>query len=173
MKNDEYIKSHANAYMQLETPYEGETNIIHFLELLRDKIGFDEIAKKVVNPIGKKIGAYYGCLLLRPGKVMEMDNPENPKILEDFIKAIGGEPVIYAMRNECCGGYITMEDKDAANKRSGKVLANAKEQGAELLVTACPLCLYNLKKNTDGHELPVVYFTELLAQALGVKKGDE
>ena len=88
MKNDEYIRSHANSYMKLDTPYTGETNVIHFLELLRDKIGFDEIAKKVVNPIGKKIGAYYGCLLLRPGKVMEMDNPENPKILEDFIKAI-------------------------------------------------------------------------------------
>lgn len=172
MKNDEYIRSHANSYMKLDTPYTGETNVIHFLELLRDKIGFDEIAKNVVNPIGKKIGAYYGCLLLRPGKVMEMDNPENPKILEDFIKAIGGEPVIYAMRNECCGGYITMEDKEVANKRSGKVLTNAKEHGAELLVTACPLCLYNLKKNTDGVELPVVYFTELLAQALGVKKGD-
>jgi heterodisulfide reductase subunit B len=104
---------------------------------------------------------------------MEMDNSENPKILEDFIKAIGGEPVIYARRNECCGGYITMEDKNIANKKSGLILENAKEQGAELLVTACPLCLYNLKKNTDGHELPVVYFTELLAQALGVKKGDE
>ena len=65
-----------------------------------------------------------------------------------------------------------MEDKEVANKRSGKVLTNAKEHGAELLVTACPLCLYNLKKNTDGVELPVVYFTELLAQALGVKKGD-
>ena len=113
-------------------PYEGETNVIHFLELLRDKIGFDEIAKKVVNPIGKKIGAYYGCLLLRPGKVMEMDSPENPKILEDFIKAIGGEPVIYARRNECCGGYITMEDKNIANKKSGLILENAKEQGADL-----------------------------------------
>jgi heterodisulfide reductase subunit B len=66
-----------------------------------------------------------------------------------------------------------MEDKNIANKKSGLILENAKEQGAELLVTACPLCLYNLKKNTDGHELPVVYFTELLAQALGVKKGDE
>lgn len=170
MKNDEYISSHANAYLKLDKPYNGETNVIHFLELLRDKIGFDEIAKKVVKPFtGKKIGAYYGCLLLRPNKVMQMDNPENPKILEDFIRSIGGEPVIYAMRNECCGGYITMEDKEIANKRSGKVLLNAKESGAELLVTACPLCLYNLKKNTDSN-LPIYYFTELLATALGIEK---
>lgn len=170
MKNDDYISSHANSYLKLDKEYNGETEVIHFLELLRDEIGFDEIAKKVVNPFtGKKIGAYYGCLLLRPNSVMQMDNPENPKILEDFIKAIGGTPVIYAMRNECCGGYVTLEDKSIANDRSGKVLANAKDSGAELLVTACPLCLYNLKKNTDNYDVPVVYFTELLAQALGVK----
>ena len=68
---------------------------------LRDEIGFDELAKKVVKPLaGKKIAAYYGCLLLRPGKVMQMDNPENPTIIEDFIKAIGAEPVVYPYRNE-------------------------------------------------------------------------
>ena len=74
--------------------------MLHFLEVLRDEIGFDELKKKVVNPLkGKKIGAYYGCLLLRPSKVLEFDNPENPKIMEDFIRAIGGTPVIYPYRN--------------------------------------------------------------------------
>ena len=58
--------------------------MLHFLEVLRDRIGFDELKKKVVNPLtGKKIGAYYGCLLLRPGKIMAFDNPENPTIIED------------------------------------------------------------------------------------------
>ena len=107
--------------------------------------------------------------MLRPGKVLQMDNPENPKIMEDFIRAIGGTPVIYPMRNECCGGYVTLEDKALANKRSGKVLENAKDMGADMLITACPLCLYNLNKNTDGYDVPVYYFTELLAEALGVK----
>lgn len=170
MKNDSHTNSRANAYLKLPVPYNGETNVIHFLELLRDKIGFGKISEKVVKPFtGKKIGAYYGCLLLRPSSVMAMDNPENPTIIEDFIKAIGGEPVVYAMRNECCGGYLTMEDKEVSNKRSGKVLSDAEEHGVEILVTACPLCLYNLKKNKDGHKIPVVYFTELLAEALGVK----
>ena len=173
--NDEFTAFKANTYLKAdEIQYNGETKVLHFLEILRDVIGWDAVKAAVKNPLkGKKIGAYYGCLLLRPGNVMQFDDPENPQIIEDFIKAIGGEPVIYARRNECCGGYITMEDKNIANKKSGLILENAKEQGAELLVTACPLCLYNLKKNTDGHELPVVYFTELLAQALGVKKGDE
>ena len=49
--------------------------------------------------------------------------------------------------------------------------AGASAQGAELLITACPLCSYNLLHNTDGR-LPVVYFTELLAEALGCGEED-
>ncbi|MBQ8383468.1 MAG: CoB--CoM heterodisulfide reductase iron-sulfur subunit B family protein [Clostridia bacterium] len=170
MAKDADFAMKANNYMKLDTPYNGETKVIHYLEMLRDTVGFDELAKKVVNPLkGKKIAAYYGCLLLRPGKVMAMDNPENPRIIEDFIKAIGAEPVIYPYRNECCGGYITLEDKTIATKKSNKVLHSAKVAGAEMVITACPLCLYNLQKN-GTEDLPVVYFTELLAEALGVKE---
>ncbi len=171
MQNDEKIASKANIYLQLKTPYHGETKVLHYLEVLRDCIGFEEIAKKVVNPLkGKKIAAYYGCLLLRPSKVMQMDNPENPRIIEDFIKAIGAEPVIYPFRNECCGGYLTMEDKALTQKKSNTVMGSAQEFGAEMITTACPLCLYNLRKNATEHDLPVIYFTELLAEALGVKE---
>ena len=169
MKNDEYIRTRVNNYMADEEPYAGETRVIHYLEMLRDTVGFDEIAKKVVNPIGKKIGAYYGCLLLRPSKEMAFDNPENPSIIEDFITAIGGQPVYYPFRNECCGGYVTLEDKTVAEKRSNKVMQSAKDNGAEMVITACPLCLYNLKKNGGVDDVPVDYFTELLAEALGVK----
>ena len=171
MKENEEFSQKANNYMQLPEPYLGETKLLHYLEVLRDVVGFDELAKKVKNPLtGKRIGAYYGCLLLRPGKVLQMDNPENPKIMEDLIRALGAEPVIYASRNECCGGYVTMEDKDLARKKSAAVMENAAEMKADLLITACPLCLYNLTKNTpEENRLPVLYFTELLAEALGVK----
>lgn len=170
MQTDEDIALRVNNYLELAEPYNGETKVIHYLELLRDVIGYDELAKKVVNPLkGKKIAAYYGCLLLRPGKVMGMDNPENPRIIEDFIRAIGAEPVIYPYRNECCGGYVVMEDKALASKKSNTILESAESFGADMVVTACPLCMYNLKKNGTEHDLPVLYFTELLAEALGVK----
>lgn len=170
MQNNAEIQEKVNRYLQLETPYAGETNVLHYLEVLRDRIGFDALKEKVVKPLsGMKIGAYYGCLLLRPGKAMGFDNPENPTIIEDFIRAIGAEPVIYARRNECCGGYCTIESKDYAKKQVDVIMDNAKAQGAEMLITACPLCMYNLKNNaTDG--LEVKYFTELLAEALGVKE---
>lgn len=91
--------------------------------------------------------------------------------MEDFIRALGAEPVIYARRNECCGGYCTLESKDFAAKQVNKIMDNAKAQGAEMLITACPLCMYNLQENAhDG--LPVHYFTELLAEALGVKEAE-
>ena len=170
MKNVEDIRTRANNYMQLEEPYAGETTVLHFLEVLRDRVGFDTLKEKVVNPLkGKKIGAYYGCLLLRPGKIMAFDNPENPSVIEDFIRAIGAEPVIYPYRNECCGGYISLKEKEMAENMSKKVTDSAKGFGAEMLITACPLCLYNLKKN-GNQTLPFYYFTELLAEALGVKE---
>lgn len=92
--------------------------------------------------------------------------------MEDFLRAIGAEPVYYGMRNECCGGYTTIEGKEFAQMQVAKIMNNAKACGAEALITACPLCMYNLRENAvDG--LPVYYFTELLAQALGVKEDAE
>ncbi len=168
MKNVEDIRTKANNYMGLDEPYQGETEVLHFPEVLRDKVGFDELKKKVTNPLtGKKIGAYYGCLLLRPGKVLGFDDPENPTIIEDFIRAIGAEPVVYPYRNECCGGYISLKEKEMAENMCDKIMDSAEGFGADMLITACPLCMYNLNKSG---KLPVVYFTELLAEALGVKE---
>ena len=170
MQTDADFALRVNNYLGPDGQYAGEAKVLHYLELLRDEIGFDRVREGVKNPFtGKKIAAYYGCLLLRPSQVMQMDDPENPRIMEDFIRAIGGEPVRYAFRNECCGGYIALEDQASAAKKSAKVLASAQSQGADLVVTACPLCKYNLMKN-GGAEIPVVYFTQLLAQALGVKE---
>lgn len=173
MQTDEDFASKVNLYMSQDKngsePYGGETKVYHYLEMLRDVVGFDKIREAVKNPLtGKKIAAYYGCMLLRPGKVMEFDDAENPKIMEDFIAALGAQPVVYAQRNECCGGYVALEDSFLTKKKANAVSDGAKKQGAELMVTACPLCKYNLVKN--GSEIPVVYFTELLAEALGVKE---
>jgi len=172
MQNDENIILKVNNYLaQDNIQYHGETKVVHFLEILRDEIGWDNVKKAVKNPLkGKKIGAYYGCLLLRPGKVLDFDDPENPQIIEDFIKAIGATPVIYAQRNECCGAYAALEDKTIPEKRAQTILANAEDQGADFLVTSCPLCRYNLIKNKGDSKLDVIYFTELLAEALGVKE---
>ncbi len=169
---DENFALKVNNYLAGEgISYHGETKVLHYLEVLRDEIGLDKVAGAVTKPLtGRKIGAYYGCLLLRPSAVMAMDDPENPTIMEDLIRALGAQPVRYAQRNECCGAYLSLEDSGAPKKRAEAILENAKCQGADTVITACPLCFYNLKKYAEGSGVKVVYFTELLAEALGVKE---
>ncbi len=157
-----------NNYLGLDTPYKGETKVIHYLELIRDVIGFDKLKKSVVKPLkGMKIAAYYGCLLLRPSDAMQFDNAENPSIIEDFISAIGAEPVIYPYRNECCGAYMALSEKGIVKEKCKNIIESACEKGADTIVTACPLCMYNLDSNVEEERLRVRYFTGLLAEALG------
>ncbi len=171
MANVPDTQNRANNYMGLTDPYKGETKVLHYLEVLRDVVGFDELKKKVVKPLtGRKIGAYYGCLLLRPSDIMAFDNPEDPSVLEDFLRALGAEPVVYPYRNECCGGYISLKEKEMSEQMCHRIAESAAGFEAECLVTACPLCKYNLNKNG---KLPVIYFTELLAEALGIKEEDK
>ena len=171
MRDNEYIRSRANNYLKLDAPYAGEARVAHYLEMLRDDVGFDRLKAAVKAPLkGVKIAAYYGCLLLRPSRVMAFDDPENPSIIEDFIRAIGATPVVYSQRNECCGAYMAMENPSLARRRVEEILASAREAGAEMMLTACPLCLYNLERNAPaGERMPVKYFTEVLHRALGLE----
>ena len=149
--------------------YAGEAEVLHYMEVLQREVGFAELKKRVTAPLtGQKIGAYYGCMLLRPADVMQFDDPENPQIFEDFLRALGAEPVAFPLRNECCGGYLALKTPARAAEMAAAVSQNAAKNEASLLVTACPLCLYNVA--TEQSPVPVVYFTELLAQALGLKE---
>jgi heterodisulfide reductase subunit B len=100
---------------------------------------------------------------------MMFDDPENPSVMEDFLRAIGAEPAIYSYRNECCGGYMSLESERLTQDLCLSVLKSASKKGSEGLVTACPLCRYNLEKNAIDNSPKIYYFTELLAEALGVK----
>lgn len=85
MQHNDEIRTKVNNYLKPETPYAGETKVLHYLEVLRDEIGWDNVRKAVVKPLtGRKIGAYYGCMLLRPSREMQFDDPENPKMLEEL-----------------------------------------------------------------------------------------
>ncbi|MCL2618116.1 MAG: CoB--CoM heterodisulfide reductase iron-sulfur subunit B family protein [Defluviitaleaceae bacterium] len=173
MRMDKDMRAKVNNYLEDEGPYGGETEVLHYLEVLHKHLGFAKLKEMVVNPLsGRKIGAYYGCMLLRPSAVMEFDDPENPTLFENFLKALGAEQVVFPQRNECCGGYISLRERERSAEMAAKVADSAARHGAEELITACPLCLYNVNK-TSGGKLPVVYFTELLAQALGVEAEEE
>jgi heterodisulfide reductase subunit B len=151
----------------IEAGYTADLRVRHLLEILRDDLGWDELEKRVTRPLdGRRVAAYYGCLLLRPADELGLDDPEEPTILDDLVRALGAGPVDFPYKTECCGSYLRVSQPQLAADLSGRILASARKCGAEMIITACPLCQSNL---AERERLPVMYFTRLLAQALGIE----
>ncbi len=163
-----------------EQEYRGQVRVVHLLELLRDDLGWEALAQRVTRPLtGLRVAPYYGCLLLRPYDEIGMDNPEAPTILHDLLRALGAEPVDFPYNVECCGSYLTVQDPQVSAAMSRDIVASAREHGAQVIATACPLCQFNLDYpqratpgGSSGNEIPVLYFTQLLAVALGLPEAD-
>lgn len=176
MKNDEEKRNTINDFMDEEPDYSGEVRVVHFLDMLRDDYGWDSLKERVKVPLdGLKIAPYYGCTLLRPREVA-IDHPDRPEVFADFMSTIGAEVIEFPSANVCCGSYQVLGTPDAALKVSFDILTDATSKGADALVLTCPLCDYNLGRRQDAmlakyegaEDVPVFYFTQLLAIALGI-----
>lgn len=180
MKEDEEKRYTINLFMDEEIDYAGEVRVVHLLDFLRDDYGFDKLKEKVKVPLkGLKVAPYYGCTLLRP-KEVALDRPDRPSVFHEFLEAIGAEVVDFASATECCGSYQVLGNPDTALKLSHDILGDATSCGAEAMALTCPLCDYNLghkqeqmlAKFEGSTEVPIYYFTQLLAIALGVPVED-
>lgn len=173
---DEEERTKINAFMNKEPDYEGGIRVRHVLQVLRDTVGWDKLTETTVRPLeGLKVAAYYGCTLVRPGEV-GIDDMEHPVVMADALEAVGAEPVAFPFEAECCGTYQIVDEPHLALEQSGRILQSALRAGADAIVTACPLCQHNLEQafaalqadEVEGlKKIQVVYFTELLAAALG------
>jgi len=157
-----------------EIDYEGDVEILHLLELIRDEIKFENLTNKVVKPLKNlKVACYYGCMLVRPREI-GFDDVENPTVLENLVSALGGDPVDFPYKTECCGAYQTVDKPDIIAERTNQIIGSAVSRGAEVMVVSCPLCAFNLdhrqKQTVQIYQnfkgLPILYFTQLLAIAL-------
>ena len=129
----------------LESDYKADTNVVHYLELLRDYAGYDTIKNNLkVSLKGLKVAPYYGCFLLRPHEEIGLDDPYAPTIFEDMLKSLGCEVVDFSHKIECCGSYSVMKDPDKATECSYNILDSVYAAKADIIATACPLCQYNL-----------------------------
>jgi heterodisulfide reductase subunit B len=161
-----------------ETDFNGdEVRVVHLLTLLKDKIGFDALKQKLVREAGGlKIAAYYGCMLLRPREIAVDPVAEHPSILEDLFSACGVQSVYFPFKTECCGSYQTVNEKQVVFSRTKAITESAVKNGADLIVTSCPLCHYNLDAyqpkvagTTPGFRtIPVLYISQILALLAGL-----
>ncbi len=177
IREDEEKREKINSFMyEEETDYEGEVEVYHFLQILRDEVGFPKIGEKVRRRLSSfKVAPYYGCLLVRPPEA-GFDDPEEPKVLEDLLRSMGAEVVDYPYKTECCGSYNTVDRVGLVADRTREIIGSVVKRGADILVTSCPLCQFNLdnrqrdvvRRHSDFIGIPVLYFTQLLAVALGL-----
>ncbi len=177
VRNDPGKRDTLNSFMDEEIDYHGEVETVHLLEVLRDDVGWEAIAKKVKVPLeGLIVAPYYGCTLIRPREIA-IDNVERPTVLHRLMETLGATVVDFPFATECCGSFQSVSNPELAAETAWNILTLAQRQGAEALVLSCPLCEYNLgfqqklirRRHGEFKGIPTPYFTQLLALALGLE----
>jgi len=165
------------AKARIGLPIDLDLEVLHIAQILASEPVRERLRAATVRPLGGlPVACYYGCLLTRPRGPGAMDDAEDPHLLEDLVRVVGGEPIAWPLRLDCCGASMTLPRPDIVHELSGKILAMAHERGARVLVVACPLCHSNLDfqqaaiatKWRFDFRLPVLYLTQLIGLALGL-----
>jgi succinate dehydrogenase / fumarate reductase cytochrome b subunit len=162
-------------------PYRGTVHVKHLLWIVVREVGLDRLRQEVRVPLHDlRIAPFYGCYILRPSWNVGFDDPENPSSLEKVIRSVKGEPVAYAGRTKCCGFPIILEQEAIAVAMAGSNMQEAKKQGADCMVTPCPLCHMSLDiyQERAGQavqadlNLPILHLPQLIGLAMGIPAKD-
>lgn len=156
-------------------PYQGTAKIVNILEVL-DRLK-DRIAAKTVKPFAKRVASYYGCLLVRPPRVVNFDRAEDPQSMDLLMKSVGATPVEWPFKTECCGAAFSVTRTDIVARLSGKLVKDAVTRGAEAIVVACPMCHSNLDLRRSeinaylGGQfgIPALFITQVIGLAMGLE----
>lgn len=173
-KADASYRTHINKLIEMN--YRGTAHVISLLDALTEEEMIQEIVDHLKMQLGgMKVACYYGCGQVRPQEITKASNTENPLTMERLLNAAGAECIEWSFKTECCGASNHVIQPKAARNATERILRNAQKNGAECLVTACPLCWMNLDMREDkinqehktDYYLPIYFFTELIALALG------
>jgi heterodisulfide reductase subunit B len=177
---DEELKAQVNERLKrIGKEYRGTSRVRHIATLVRDEAGYDAVRESVVRPLdGLKVAIHYGCHLLKPSKIMQVDNPDNPEVLEKLISALGATPVRHRNWYLCCGKACQGEEIPSQMMR--ELLSTVHDEHADILGMICPTCFgqfdhgqakISKQFEVDFHTPPIYYF-QLLAFAQGVPYDD-
>lgn len=157
--------------------YTGEVRVRHYLDVLTNDVGYQKIAEHVKVPLKElKVAPYYGCLLVRPPKISKFDDPEHPTSMDKLITALGAQTVDYSSKTSCCGASLALTDESVMLEMTKGLLLDAKDAGANCIVTPCPMCHFNLdakQKDIESYfdiriDLPILYVTQLIGLGFGL-----
>lgn len=167
----------ANVAEVVGRPYDGGVRVLNLVDVYHDHVGLEALRARVVRPFqGLEVACYYGCLLTRPPKVTLAEDPEYPVHMDDVVRAIGGSPIDWDSKTDCCGAGLALCEQGIVDRLIRRIVTNARERGAEAIVCACPLCQINLDgrqgeiRRTDPSwvEMPVLFLSQMVGRALGV-----
>ncbi|HEX2393834.1 MAG TPA: CoB--CoM heterodisulfide reductase iron-sulfur subunit B family protein [Bacteroidales bacterium] len=147
-------------------------NVIQFIE----KYVLNSLEGRILKPFNHKVACYYGCLLVRPHGVLQFDREEDPQTMDKVMAKIGASPLDWAFKTECCGAGLSVSRTDTVSRLSGKIIMDASDRGAEVIIVACPMCHSNLDMRRNSinkymgihSSIPVLYITQALGMALGI-----
>ena len=152
--------------------YQGSVKVRHLIDVIVDRAGLPEVAKRVTKPLtGLKVACYYGCLITRPSGISGAENPEYPLKMDRLLKTLGAETIDWSHKTDCCGGSLAINKTEVAITLMKRIMDDARACGAEAIVTMCPICHLNLdsRQGEMGYEneIPIFQATQLMALAFG------
>lgn len=158
---------------KIGTEYKDTVLVSSLIEAICRRVGAEGVAARVKRPLaGLRVVCYYGCLLARPPEVTGAVHPENPTDMDALMSALGAEVLDWSYKTVCCGAAHSLTRPDIVLKLSSQIIQHAREAGADVIAVACPLCHTNLDARQFQMKLeesmPVLYFTQLMAMALGL-----
>ncbi len=183
LDSDPKLKETINGKLkEVGLEYQGSSEVKHFLYALVDDLGLEAISAKVTKPLtDMQIGAFYGCHNIRPSHLQNRsnggENAYKPTSIDRLIVALGGKNVEYEHKNKCCGFHVELQAPKTANQLSGTAMLDAIDNGAEAIVTPCPLC--HLRMDTQqAHiskeigrdvDIPIMHLPQMVGLALGIE----
>jgi len=173
LRKDPELKNHVCEILEMD--YKGTSRIINVIEWI-DKYIVPDLEGKIVRPFDHKVACYYGCLLVRPHKVLAYDRPEDPQSMDLVMTKIGATSVYYPYKTECCGAGFSISRTDIVLKLSGKIVEDAESRGADAIIVACPMCHSNLDMRRNdinkywgrSFKIPVIFITQAVGLAIGL-----
>jgi len=173
LKKDPELKNRISEVIEMD--YRGTSRISNIIEWI-DKYIIPELDGKIVNQFNHKVACYYGCLLVRPNKVLNYDRAEDPQTMDIVMSKLGATPVDYPYKTECCCAGFSVSRTDIVSKLSGKIIEDAEHRGAEAIIVACPMCHSNLDMRRSDinkywkteFKIPVIFVTQAIGLAVGL-----